>query len=62
MEVKDEAYGLIQNKLTAINDAIIFRVGKVEDTHQEIRDLVDEIRQIMDENFIVGGNDEPPAA
>ncbi len=64
MEVTNQTYSLIKAKLDEMEQAIIqgFNQGTEPKACLEVRTLVFEINQILNQNFIVGGNDEPPAA
>ncbi len=64
MEVTKEAYSLLEAKLEEIEQVV--NNGLINNNERlaclNVKNLVHEACQIMDENFIVDGNDEPPTA
>ncbi|EMB46682.1 MULTISPECIES: hypothetical protein [Treponema] len=64
MKVNEKAYELLMDKLLQIENTA--SCGIIEDQGTEsclvIRSLVFDIRKIINDNFYVAGDDEPPAA
>jgi|GEM_PF-1303182 hypothetical protein len=58
------SYELLQGKLTEIEKIAISGIlnGNAEDRLRDVRNLVFETRQCINQSFYVAGDDEPPAA
>lgn len=58
------SYELLQEKLTEIEKTAISGIlnGNAEDRLRDVRNLVFETRQCINQSFYVAADDEPPAA
>lgn len=64
MKTTKNAYELLHAYLTEIEKAAISGIlnGNAEDRLRDVRNLVFETRQCINQSFYVAGDDEPPAA